>query len=111
MDIRDTATGVLTAAVVGIATWAGRRFKSLRCKQEAQKAENEANKTGTKALLRSEIIRIYNECHQKQCAAIYERDNVTGLHKAYKALGGNGIIDDLVEKIYDLPTEPPRIGF
>lgn len=46
----------------------------------------------------------------RQCAVekgyipIYERENLEHMYDEYKALGGNGVIEDLVEKLRDLPT-------
>ncbi len=60
---------------------------------------------GVQALLRSQIILIYNTYIEKNCFPIYERDNITHLFKQYKRLGGNSNIEDLIEKLYILPTK------
>ena len=60
---------------------------------------------GTQALLRAQIIHIYNKYIEKGYVPIYERENVNELYEQYKNLGGNGTIKTLMQKLDDLPTE------
>jgi hypothetical protein len=60
---------------------------------------------GTQALLRAQIIHIYNKYMEKEYLPIYERENVEELYIQYKNLGGNGTIKKLYEMLCDLPTE------
>ena len=54
---------------------------------------------GIKCLLRSEMLRIYNE-HKVQCQmSQYEFDNFIALYKAYKALRGNSFIDKIYKEV------------
>lgn len=60
-------------------------------------------KNGVKVLLKGEIIRRYNECTQKDCMTIFEKEIVMELYDEYKNLGGNGMISNLIEDIDDIP--------
>ena len=58
------------------------------------------------AILRDRIIQMYNTYYiDKKYMPIYARESLDHMYKEYKALGGNGVIDGLVQKLYSLPTE------
>lgn len=63
-----------------------------------------ATQLGVQALLRSQIITIYNKYIDKGWMPIYEKENVEHLYKEYKILKGNGVIDSLYEITMKLPT-------
>jgi len=60
---------------------------------------------GVQALLRAQIIQVYNVYMVRGYLPIYERENIEELYEQYKALSGNGVIADLIEKLKELPTE------
>lgn len=60
---------------------------------------------GMQALLKDRIIAIYNKCADRGYCPIYERENAEKMYMDYHALGGNGTITDLVNKIMVMPTE------
>ena len=65
---------------------------------------------GVQALLRDRIIQAYNHYMNKGYCPIYGLENVEEMYKQYHALGGNGTITELVERVKDLPTDPPPGG-
>ena len=61
------------------------------------------------AIIRDRIIQLYNHyVTEKKYMPIYARESFEVMYKQYHRLGGNGVIKDLVEKLYDLPTDPPE---
>ena len=80
-------------------------YRQLSARLKAANAENEALKCGMRALLRNCIIRDYNRYMEKECWPIYARDAMWYMHKQYSALGGNGMIADLMKDLNSLPTE------
>lgn len=70
--------------------------------------EQDAIKLGIQALLRDRIIQSYNHYQDKGHCPIYALDNVTALYKQYHALGGNGTVTELVERLKDMPSEQRR---
>ena len=74
------------------------RIKNMKCRITA-------TEKGVQALLRSQIIALYNKYTEKGYMPIYERENLEHLYIEYKALGGNGVIESLKSKLDDLPTE------
>lgn len=67
--------------------------------------EQDAIKLGIQALLRDRIIQSYNHYQEKGYCPIYALENVNALYTQYHALGGNGMITELVERLKDMPTE------
>lgn len=82
-----SAFGMLTA-------WIKKKFK-----------RSESVEHGLQALLRNEIIREYEKWTDKNYCPIYARDNIKNMYDQYHGLGQNGVIDDLMERIMELPTE------
>lgn len=81
-----------------------RKINAVKEQQENDEARQRAVEKGVQALLRAEIIRIYNKYMEKGYIPIYERENLEHLYAEYKALGGNGVIEDLIDKLRELPT-------
>lgn len=78
---------------------------SERQKQNMQLLETVSD--ALQATLRNEIIKMYKEYYEnKHFMPIYERENLSHMAQKYYALGGNGVIPGLVEKLFNLSTEP-----
>lgn len=64
-------------------------------------------KNSEQAMLRDRIIQAYNHYYkEKKFMPIYARESLDHMYQEYHNLGGNGVIEDLVKKLYELPTEP-----
>lgn len=77
---------------------------ALKCKYQSIHRRQKATEMGVQALLRAQIIHIYNKYTDMGYLPIYERENIAHLYEQYKNLGGNGVIEELMEKLSDLPT-------
>ena len=66
-----------------------------------------ALKLGMQAILRNDIISLYNKCMAREPSytKIYEMTSMEQMYIQYHALGGNGVIKNLYEDFLDLPTE------
>lgn len=62
-------------------------------------------KNGMIALLRNEIIRIYDNQILLGYCSNYMKENIREMYENYHKLGGNGFITKLVNKLYDLPNK------
>ena len=72
-------------------------------------AQVRASRAGIRALLRAEIIRVYNKYHDdKKYCPIYVKQSIEDIYKQYHALKGNGVGTKLYEEIMALPTESPE---
>ena len=62
-------------------------------------SDNRKAKEGQMCLLRSEMLRIYYDNHEKQTIRQYEYENFVFLYEAYKALKGNSFIDKIYNEV------------
>lgn len=81
----------------------GYRRLILRIQENSRKQE--AVEEGIQALLRDRIIQAYTGCMDKGYCPIYAMEDINALYAQYHALGGNGMVTGLLEKIKELPTE------
>jgi hypothetical protein len=82
--------------------------------QEAKDAKrtSDAVQAGIRCLLRDRIISSYEEYCRLGCCPLSVRESTQEMHAAYKALGGNGVVDHLVFEMHEWPTtvkEEPRL--
>lgn len=91
---------------VSVTTLLAAGYRKLSTKVKKQVQKQDAVEMGMQALLRTHIIQGYNQSKEKGYCHIYEMENVQGMYNAYHALGGNGTITELVERLKDMPTEP-----
>lgn len=65
-------------------------------------------KHGMKALLRNEIVRVFNYQTEVGYCPSYMKENIKELYENYHKLGGNGMVTTMVNKLYELPNEKRR---
>ena len=61
---------------------------------------------GTQSLLRAELIRSGEKYIKRGWIEVYAKDAYDKCYQSYHHLGQNGTMDDMHEKIMDLPTNP-----
>lgn len=74
-----------------------------RIKENDKKTESV--RLGVQALLRSQMLSEFNKWQDRGYAPIYARENFLNMYKHYHNLGVNGVMDDLLIKFKNLPTE------
>lgn len=90
------AFGLLTTAM-------GEMCRRYRCKFNTLQIKHYATELGVRALLRSDIIKMYNKYMDKGEIPIHELENIDDLFLQYENLGGNGVIKELVSRLKELP--------
>lgn len=66
-----------------------------------------ATRKGIRALLRADIIRLYNKYHDDLgYCPVYVKQSLEDEYQQYHALKGNGVGTNLYNAIMALPTEP-----
>ena len=70
-----------------------------------QHRQNSAVRAGLRAILRDRLLQTYYACSNKGHAAPDERQNFENMYVQYHALGGNGVMDDVRRKFFNLPME------
>lgn len=89
--------GAVSALLLGLWQALARRLKKTKEEQDAVRA-------GLQALLRAQIIDMYERYSEKGYAPIYVRDSFENVYKQYEKLGENGVITDIHVKFLQLPT-------
>lgn len=84
------------------------KYQKLKNVEKQTLDKEQAMYDGMRSLLRDLITDVYYESKEKGYCRLYKRDNLEDAYKHYKALGGNGVITDLHDKIIQLPTDPPK---
>lgn len=67
-------------------------------------------KNGMIALLKSEIVRIYEIYTKSKYCPSYMKENLNDMYINYKRLGGNGMVTTMVSEIFKLPNELKKEG-
>ena len=68
-----------------------------------------AMRRGLRALLRADIIRLYNKYHDELgWCPVYVKQALEEEYQEYHNIGGNGVGTQMYEAIMALPTEPPE---
>lgn len=66
-----------------------------------------ATRKGIRALLRADLIRLYNKYHDELgYCPIYVKQSLEDEYRQYHALRGNGVGTNLYNALMGLPTEP-----
>lgn len=63
-------------------------------------------KNGMKALLKNEIIRVYDIYINQGYCPSYIKENIKEIYENYHVLKGNGMASSMVNDIYKLSNEP-----
>lgn len=68
-----------------------------------------ATRRGIRALLRADLIRLYNKYHDElEYCPIYVKQALEEEYKEYHTLKGNGVGTNMYNALMALPTEPPH---
>ena len=70
-----------------------------------QVQQNRAMKLAVQALLRDRLLQAFRDCSRQGYANPDERQNFENLYSQYHSLGGNGVMDDVRRKFFDLPLK------
>lgn len=104
MDILAKFTDTLiTAVIAGIVAWIVSSPKRVANKRKAEQKKLEHLESGLVAILRSNITEQYTKLMQDRYVTQEQKANVSYLYQAYKDLGGNSYVHELVSQIMDLP--------
>ena len=68
-----------------------------------QVKQNRAVREGLEAILRDRLLQAYRHYEVRGWADSDDRQNWENMYIQYHALGGNGIIDDLRGRLFELP--------
>lgn len=72
------------------------------------KQRTEARDEALKCLLRTDIYAIYHRGEERGHIPLYSLENVTDMYKSYHALGGNGAVTTIYQKILAMPHDAQK---
>lgn len=105
MEILETISRYYIDVALGFSVSA---MALLYKKYKEQRRDSMAIKRGMQALLRNDIIKLYNIYMDRKYLPIHERDNLEGMYASYHELDGNGTVDHLYDEVVKLPVLPPK---
>lgn len=94
MTIEELLWFIITAVlsfVIGIL------LNQLRNKINKEVREENAIKNGLRCLLRENIITICDRCLDRGTMKLHDLESLEDMSKEYKALGGNGSVEKLIQ--------------
>lgn len=80
-------------------------YRSLASKLKKQKTESDAVKDGIRALLQRQIDADCKECIREGYCPTERKNVILCMYDSYHALGGNGAISQLKNRMMELPNE------
>jgi len=84
------------------------KIESLSEDMKSLKERQEQNSKADRDMLRDAMLRLYYNCYElKGWISVNDMENFQHMFESYIALGGNGMIPGIREKIMKLPTVPP----
>lgn len=113
------ATSIFSAAVSGLLAIVmkninddTRAYRKQRQEEEARlKREQEEalqkQSAAFLAMMRTMLKENADRCFEKGYYTVEEREIYSALYRAYKEYGGNGVIDEMGNRLRPLPYEPP----
>lgn len=92
-------------SLIGVPGLVASLWVYLIAKVRLLKTEMSALKAGTQAVLRNNLIELYDKYYHAGSAPTYIKDNFENLYRQYHTLGANGVMDNYYNNFIALPTE------
>ena len=105
--LENFGTAVIAGIGGALAAWIVSRPKERKAEIENIQQTREMIVLACQTLLRDRLQANYDQMTTRGWGSVYEKNNVAYLYKAYKNLGGNSYIEQVFQKIMDLPNCPP----
>lgn len=104
--VLSIVASVVSAMLVFILQMVIRENRELKREKETKLANREAAlEEGVVCLLRKQLMDDYAKCATKGSISSKALESSLLMYKAYKALGGNGMIDHMEDEIQNLPIK------
>lgn len=94
---------ILFSIIIALITFMYKKIMSYRTKIDY--TEN-----GVKVLLKAKIIDHYNRVMENGYITLHEKETIFDMYKEYKNLGGNGVIEDLIDDLNILELRTHKGG-
>lgn len=108
-EIIALCAGGFMTIVTGLLTFVLKGYISdLKKYRESREIKEQAKDELILGMARVMLMENYNKCEQAGVYSMEDREVYGKLFEAYRASGGDGIIDQLAPKIRELPTHLPQ---
>ena len=108
--ISATLSGILAIVMKNINDDARQYRQQRKALEDAQKKEEVAKQQKEElallAIMRTMLKDNADKCFEKNFYSVEEREIYSALYKVYKEYGGNGVIDEMGNRLRPLPYEP-----
>lgn len=108
--ISATLSGILAIVMKNINDDARQYRQQRKALEDAQKKEEIAKQQKEElallAIMRTMLKDNADKCFEKKFYSVEEREIYSALYKVYKEYGGNGVIDEMGNRLRPLPYEP-----
>lgn len=108
--ISATLSGILAIVMKNINDDARQYRQQRKALEDAQKKEEIAKQQKEElallAIMRTMLKDNADKCFEKNFYSVEEREIYSALYKVYKEYGGNGVIDEMGNRLRPLPYEP-----
>lgn len=95
---------VVVTSLCGYIVWLLKDIrKSAKARDEREEAEKQANRKGTRCLLRQQIIDYHDRYTDRGYISPHGYENLLEMADAYEALGGNGKVRKMALELKELP--------
>ncbi len=95
IDIAAEALTVILTSLMGYIVWLLKQ----------QKGDRDANSKGTMLLLRVQLIEYHEKWTKREYITKHGLENFIEMYDAYHALGGNGMVTQLLQEVKELPIK------
>lgn len=99
----DVVIAIVTA-LCGYIVWLLKDMRrSSKARDEREEKEKQANRKGTRCLLRQQIIDYHDKYVERKYITPHGYENLLEMADAYEALGGNGKVKKMALELKELP--------
>lgn len=90
--------------IISAVTGAGGYFISQRrYKLKNQNSKQNALYEGVRSMLKHDINNLHEKCQYKGHCSVQDQEVMESMYVPYKNLGGNGVVDQIVEDLRKMP--------
>lgn len=108
--LTSTISAIISAVVGYFMLKMRKREERIDREEEERRADYKALRNGLQCMLRDRLIFLMQKAESDGYAPLFATRNVEDMHKAYKELDGNGLIDALYARFKALPHIKPEEG-
>lgn len=96
---------IIIVIILSIGTYIDLKMRKFMKKVDEDKRRNEHILKALQLVMKNEMLSIFQEADAKHYTNESQRNKFYSTHALYEALGANGVVDGVVKKFDNLPTE------